>query len=303
MNWFFIALAAPLLWAVTNHFDKYLVFRFSKEIKFTSFIISSGFYFLIFAVFILLFKHSVLQVSVTEAVLMLVAGAFGIYYIFPYYIALSLDEASVVVPMYQMVPIIGFVLGFIFLKEHLTSTQIIAGLIIISGSLGLSLDFSQKIRLKGKVFLLMFASSLVISIEALIYKSVAVRVGYWTSIFWLQSGFAFFSLLLLIFRNNRVNFIQLVVRERPFFFGLIGIIEVFNTGAFLLFDYAYLLAPIALVQLVGSIQPLFVFLIGTMASFLAFRQVSENISVKFFAQKVIFICLILAGSYLLFRNL
>ena len=84
---------------------------------------------------------------------------------------------------------------------------------------------------------------------------------------------------------------------------IIGINEVLSTTAAFIFYYAYLFLPIAVVQLVGSVQPLFVLVIGIIASIFIPTVIYENLNRKFLAQKIIFIALILIGSYLLFNNL
>jgi hypothetical protein len=230
----------------------------------------------------------------------MLSGVLFAVYLFPYYKALSLEEASIVVPMFQMIPIIGFVLAFFFLGERLTSIQILAGLIIISASVGLSLDLTHKVRLKSKVFFLMFFSSLLVSVGVLIYKFVALRTSYWTAIFWQQSGIVILAVGFLCSRSLRENFVNMVLRQGRKFILLESINEMISQGASLIFDYVYLLVPIALVQLVGSIQPLFVLVIGILASIFAPKFASENLNKKFLAQKIIFVGIILTGSYLLF---
>lgn len=301
MNWFFIALIAPFLWAITNHIDKHLVDRYAKNVKFTSFIISAAIFILVVALVILLFDPTVLRIPLTLTLLAILAGGLFTAFMLPYYSALKLEEASIVVPMFQMIPILGFVLGYFLLNEHLSLVQIVAGFIIISGSFGLSLELGQKIRIKSRVFLLMFVASVLVSLGVFFYKFVAIRVGYWPAIFWQETGLVLSAVMLLLKKDYRINFLQLFsLRNRKFIF-LSGINETLALGGSLSINYVYLLAPIALVQLVASVQPLFVFMIGIVLSIFLPKFVFESISRKFLAQKIIFICLILVGSYLLFR--
>jgi len=68
----------------------------------------------------------------------------------------------------------------------------------------------------------------------------------------------------------------------------------------LVFAFSYLLAPIALVLLVDSFQPIFVLGIGIFLT-VFFPHVSvENIQAKHLWQKFIAICITGIGTYLLF---
>ncbi len=303
MHWFFIALISPFLWSISNHIDKYLIGGYLKKIKFTSFVITTSIFTAVFALGIFAFKPSVIHIQFDYFLLLILDGIFSAIYLFPYYQALVYEEASIVVPMFQMIPILGFILGFIFLGEHLKLEQILAGIIIISGALGLSLELNERIRLKSKVFFLMLVSSLIVSFGVLIYKFVALHTGFWTAIFWQQIGIVLTALSLMIVPDYRENFMEMVLRQNSTFLIWEGINEIVSQSAALIFGYSYLLAPIALVQLVGSVQPLFVLILGIGVSIFPAKFFPEDISRKFLIQKVMFICLILFGSYLLFRNL
>jgi len=216
---------------------------------------------------------------------------------------MSYEDTSIVVPMFQMVPLIGLILAFIFLHEHLKIIQIIGGLVIISGSLGLSLDLTKKIRLKSHVFFLMLLSSLLVSIDVILFKYVALRTTYWTAIFWGQVGWMISIGFLLTLKTYRENFINEVLKKEKKFIFLVAVSELLSIGAGWLFSYAYLLAPVAIVQFLGSLQALFVFIIGIIFSFLIPKLVKESLQSRMIGQKIIFIAVILFGSYLLYKNL
>jgi uncharacterized membrane protein len=303
MPWFIVALASPFLWAITNHIDKYVVAEYSKRIKFTSFVMLASLFICIPALGILIFKPEVIQLSLNNILLVVLGGLFFEYYLFPYYFALEEEEASIITPMFQMVPILSFIFGFLFLRERLETVQITAGVIIILGSIGLSLDLSAKIRLKAKVFFLLFLSSAMVSTGVLLYKFVAIQSDLFTALFWQEVGIIFAGLILFTIKKYRENFLQIFREGNTKFIGVMGINELLTWAAGLIFSYSYLLAPIALVQLVGSVQPLFVLVLGILGAVIMPRFTYENTGRKFLTQKIIFIVFILVGSYLLFSNL
>ncbi len=77
--------------------------------------------------------------------------------------------------------------------------------------------------------------------------------------------------------------------------------EVINIIAKIIFNYASLFAPLALVWIVGSTQPLIVLFMGTVLTLSLPRIFKEDISRKTLAQKFIFIVIILAGAFFINR--
>ncbi|TSC64542.1 MAG: hypothetical protein G01um101491_256, partial [Parcubacteria group bacterium Gr01-1014_91] len=138
MNWFLIALIAPILYSLANHTDKYLISRYVSGGSVGSLIIFSSL-FSVVALPVILFIHpSVFAISLIEGMVLAVNGMFLVTSILCYFYALHKDEASHVVPLYQTVPIFGFILGFFILGETVSAGQGVASIAIIVGSLVLS---------------------------------------------------------------------------------------------------------------------------------------------------------------------
>jgi hypothetical protein len=83
-------------------------------------------------------------------------------------------------------------------------------------------------------------------------------------------------------------------------FGLNLANEVINTIAVALVQYASLLAPIVLVMLVNSLQPIFVFLMGILLTLFLPKLSKENITKQVLLQKSAAIVIVLIGTYLLY---
>lgn len=120
MNWFLIALVAPALWSVSNHIDKYLVSKYFKGGGTGAMpIFSSGIGFLVLPV-ILVFHPEVLSFPIMQGLVVAFNGFIYIAALLPYIYALQRDEASIVVPLFQTIPVFGYILGYIFFGEQLT---------------------------------------------------------------------------------------------------------------------------------------------------------------------------------------
>ena len=186
------------------------------------------------------------------------------------------------------------------LNEALSGRQILAGLIILTASLGISIDPRSGIKIKKDVFVLMLLSSSLYAVGALIFKFGAVNSNYWAAIFWELVGMVATALFLLFFSRFRRQLVYLVNFQNKKFYTLTALNESIGMIAGLVLNYAYLLAPLALVQLVGALQPVFVLLLGILLTLFAPHWGREDLGKGFLLQKIFLILGILFGSYLLF---
>jgi len=301
MTWFFIALLAPALWAAVNHIDKFIVSKYFTGKGVGSLVIFTSLSSLIVSVLILIFDCRAINFPLTSAVVIAINGAVLVASYIPYLYALEKEEASWTSTLYQMIPVFGYILGLIFLKEGLSLIQLFASILILTGAAFISLDFSQKISFKWRPFWLMMLSSFMIAINAVVFKIIALDQSFWGKAFWEYFGGALFGLGLFIFiKLYREQFIETAKRARAFVFGLNIFSELLNIVAKLLANFASLLAPLALVWVVNGFQPLIVFIYGLILTIFFPWIGKENISKKSIFQKLIAIAIIFIGAYLLF---
>jgi drug/metabolite transporter (DMT)-like permease len=123
MQWFFIALAAPFLWALVNISDQYLVEKYSTGTRGSGgLVLFSSLMGVVVAAIISIFIQGVFAVPLLDKILLIIAGGTTIAWIILYLFTLEIEDVSVVVPWFLTVPIFGYVLGYIFLGEVLLST-------------------------------------------------------------------------------------------------------------------------------------------------------------------------------------
>lgn len=302
MNWFLIALLNPILHAFINHFDKYLLSKYIKGGTVGALILFSALFAVVALPVIFFINPQVLSsVSFWQGLILMLNGALLTVAILFYLYALDTDEASYVAPFFQLVPVFGFITGFLILGEVLTSQQVVAGLVILAGSFLLSLELNEgKTRIKKKMVLLMLGSSFFYAINAVIFKSIAVHQGFLDSLFWDMAGkFLFGVILYFAVASYRKEFIHLIkvsgkaVISLNVFNEIIGLI-----GEFALI-FAVLYAPVALVQSVSGMQPAFVLIIGVFLTVFFPKFAEESLTRKFLAQKILGIVIITIGVYLL----
>lgn len=301
MNWFLIALIPPALWSITNHIDKYLLAKFFKGGGVGALMVFSS----IIGVFLLpiiVFLHPEVMKLDSNSLLIALNGFLYILAVLPYFYALQKDEASITVPIFQLIPVFSYVLAYLVLGETLTKYQMLGGIFIVAGAIGISLDLSEKrkVKFKKEVFWLMFLSSLIFALNFLFFKFFAIQSDFWFTSFWEYVGFAIFATLLVVFvKPYREQFITVLKTNRIAVLGINGVNEVINIIAKIAFNFASLLAPVTMVWIVNGLQPFFVFLYGVLLT-LMFPHISqENISKRALYQKLLSIVVMFIGTYLI----
>ena len=75
---------------------------------------------------------------------MIVASLFYTIATVFYFKAIEKNDASLVVVMFQMIPVFSYILALILFKENLTIRQIVGSIIIILSAIIISFDFNEK---------------------------------------------------------------------------------------------------------------------------------------------------------------
>ena len=305
MNWFFIALGAPFLWAIANIADDYLVTNYSsREIKLSSgaLVLFSSLIGIFFAFIILIFTKGIFSISLRNIILLLVTGGLTVTWMLMYLYSLEIEDISTVVPWFMISPIFGYILGYIFLGEILTKNQMIGSIIILLGALIISLNFEKgKEMIKKKMILYMIFASLAIAISGIIFKYVTVESNFWISNFWEYFGLGIFGLIIYIFVPNyrkQFHFINKIGGKK--IFAVNTFVELISIAGNLLSNFALLLAPVSMVYLVSSFQPAIVLILSVLGTKFMPHIIDENISKKILIPKIIAIFMMIAGSIFLF---
>jgi drug/metabolite transporter (DMT)-like permease len=232
-------------------------------------------------------------------------GISGVLYMsamFFYLQALQSEEASVIAPFYQTSPLFGYGLGYLMLGETLTPTQLAGGVLIIAGALLVSLRPARsggKFRARAAGLMLICAFALALS--SLIFKVFAVHEQFWATTFWMFVGEAVFGAALLCITSFRREFLHLLRANTGPLLTINSANELINLGGGLGNRYALVLAPLSLVQAVGSTTTLFVFLFGIILTLLFPRLGRESLSSRELLQKGAAALLVAAGVALVSR--
>jgi len=302
MNWFLIALIPPAVWAATNHFDKYLLSKYFKGGGVGALMVFSSIVGLCLLPFIYLLHPEVISSFNSKFLLISFNGFFYVLALLPYFYALKKDETSVSAALFQMIPIFSYILAYVVLGETLRSSQLLGGLIVILGSVLITLDLTdhKKVKFKKEIFGLMVLSCLFFAVNFLFFKFYAIQYDFWVTSFWEYIGFAVFASLLLVFvAPYRKEFINVLKKNSLAVIAVNGVNEIINIVAKVSFNVASLLTPITLIWIVDGLQPFFIFIYGVLLTVFFPHLGKENISKKILAQKIVAILVMFVGVFLI----
>lgn len=302
MQWFFIALGAPFLWALVNISDQYLVEKYSTGKRGSGgLVLFSSLIGIVVAILIALFTDNLFSIPLFDKILLIIAGGISIAWIILYLFTLEIEDISAVVPWFLTIPIFSYALGYIFLGETLSSQQLVGSIIILLGVFLVSIDFSKNKKIKWLPAVYMLMACLLVSITGIIFKYVTVSENFWISSFWEYVGLGLFGILIYLFVPKYRNEFKLMNKQGgKKIFTLNTISEILNVVGNLLTTYAILLAPVALVSLVSSFQPAIVLFLTLLATKFFPNIAEENLNRKILLPKIVAIIITILGSVILF---
>jgi drug/metabolite transporter (DMT)-like permease len=302
MNWFLIALIGPFLYALTNHIDKILLDKYFKEGGVGTILLFSSLLSVFALPFFYFADRTVFSVSGIQILVLAIVGILNALVLFCYLIAIKSDEASVVVVFYQLVPVFGCILGYFILGEILTQIQLIAMATVITGAVIISfeIDDDNKYKLRKKIILPMLAAAFFWALGSVLFKYVAIDENVWRSLFWEHLMLVVVGIFIFIFiRKYRNNFLISIRKNTRTILSINFLNESLYIMGNIAFAYAYLLAPIGLVLLTESFQPIFTLIIGVILTIFLPKLSKEKIQAKHIWLKIIAISITGIGTYLL----
>lgn len=302
MTWFFVALIGTFFYACTNHLDKILLEKYFKGGVATLFLFSALFSVLALP-FLFLVDPSVFNVSFSNILVLVLVAIFHLLVLWFYLIALKHDEASIVIIFYQLVPVFAYILGYFILGETLTRLQLIAMLLVIFGTtiIAFEIDIDNKFKLRKKVIMPMIAAAFFWAAGGTVFKMVALEESVIRSLFWEHLMLVIAGVVIFIsVRSYRKDFLIAFKNSSKTILMFNFLNEALYVSGNIIFSFAYIIAPISLVLLIDSFQPIFVLIIGIVLTIFFKTVTVEKIQAKHIWQKILAIVLTGIGTYLLF---
>jgi drug/metabolite transporter (DMT)-like permease len=295
MSWFYLALLAPLLYAITVAFDDSLL-RFVYKSPYIATIMAGFFGTLpLVAVF---FK----PVSITTglALLALLSGFLTVIYIFFYFKSLALESPSVVIALFSLAPATIPILAHFLVQEDLRVVQLVGFVIIVLASMGMAAVDIKQFKF-SKALLPIGVAVIFMDAVALISKHVYQHAGFFSAYMYFCAGMGLSGLMFLLInlpdnKKNLASIQPMLKKVAPIFI----IAELFNLAAEFTLNLAVSKGPVSLVKAIEGIQPIFMLVLALMLYPIApkfFREAEEGgIMKKFLLMAVAVAGLVLIGA-------
>lgn len=298
-----ITIFASFLWALTNHIDKFMINGIDESassVK-TLLVFSTLVAGIIFTPIWLIVSNFSVAISNLSLISVLVAAIIYTFATYFYFTALSKNDASIVVVMFQLIPVFSYILALIFFNENLTIQQIVGSIIIILSAVIISFDFEEKNNnSKFQALLLMIFSSLLYAIYFILFD-VAIRdSSYNACAFWYQVGLLLIGIVLMCVKSFRATFIKAIKTNGKRYLSLNVTNEAINLWANLLVNFANITIPIAIANILNGFQGAFVFVLGVIGVKLLPKYFKEDLRRKIVIQKVGCIILSVVGLVVMF---
>lgn len=302
---FLTTLLAPAIWAASNHFNKYLLSRVMGGVGVGAIVIFAALVGVIVLPVALVLQQEAFTIGILQAVLIAFNGCLYLLALIPFLKALRISDASSVIPIFQLAPVISFVLARILLGEVLSQNQLLGGALVVSGALLISLEARSsaagtKLKLRADAFGLMLLSTSLYAVSFVLFKAFAVKAEFWTTTFWESFGFICYAMVLLTcVRSYRDDFLKIFPRNRRVT-GLVMINEVVNIVGKIVFNYFSLWVPLTLAWIGVSFQSVFVLIYSIALARLCPHISDEAVRGKQLLQKSVAIAIMVLGACIMY---
>jgi transporter family protein len=298
MSWILIAISAQLLYGASAFVDRFLIERHIKNFLFLT--ILGGL--LVFLLGIIITMVNGLMIfSPFNLALLLVSGIFYEIALLPYYKAISLEDASRVTPLFQMIPIFVLLFSILFLNEVPTINEFAGFILILIGGFMLSVEkLDLKIFRLRKFFWYMVLSSILYSLPGVMFKYVVIPGNFWGALSYefIGAGIGAGILMAWSYLSNG-NFFAEIPNIPKKVWGIICVNEGIYILARFFTYYAIMLGPVFLVAALGGSGPFFTFLYGLILSVWFPQIIKEDIRRPVIIMKLTAITLIFLGTLLI----
>jgi len=302
-NAIIITIFASFLWGITNHIDKFMINGVDdsgSSVK-TLLVFSTLVAGLVFTPLWLIINRFAVSISIISLISVFLSSVIYILATYLYFKALDNNDASIVVVMFQLIPVFSYIISLILFKENLTIQQIIGSIIIILSAVIISFDFKEKNnKSKIKALILMALSSLFFAIYFILFDLAIRNSSYNSCVFWYQLGFLLLGIILMCIKSFRTTFINAIKTNGKKYFSLNIINEIKNLIANLLVNFPNLTIPIALANVLNGFQGAFVFVLGILGVKILPKYFKEDLTKSIVVQKVSCIVLSVIGLIVMF---
>ena len=296
-NWFFLALLSPAIFTVNIFIDKYVLV--SKVKDYRGVVVYSAITGLTAGtLFWIMFKMPILPLF--DAFIILTTGILTIWGYYFYFKALSSSQTSYIIGLLQMIPVVTLIFSFVFLKETISSLQLLGFFLVLFSATALSYKKQKKkFKLDPSFYYILLADVFFAAGNVLI--KFATNTNSFTQIITYESwGIAIGGIILfLAVQPVRSAFLQTTKTAGKKVLGIMFLNETILIVAKAVTFLAISLGSVSLVTVLGGTQVFYGIILGIFLTIIAPHIFKENIKKKELTKKIIFMGILFVGIWLI----
>lgn len=303
--WIFYVIGAHLLNAFVFIIDKVLLGRVIKNPTVYAVIIGLMSAVVVLLIPVVKYNDPLLFQRFPPPMLLLedlASGAFLILALIAFFGALKRLEASRLIPFVgALIPLTTFIVSFQILGERLTSSEVVAFLLLVSGGVFITLDpHHPNTKSTWRGWILAIASVLLFTGSFVSMKHLFNQQFFWEAFIWSRLGSFLMAIIILMRSSLRKEIINTLKRlpsiQAAQFLGN----QALGAIGFILLSNAIKLAPsVTIVNALQGVQYVFVLLFVVIASARNPKLLKEHMTPMIILEKCIAIVLIAEGLILL----
>ena len=296
-----MAIIAVIFYAATNHIDKYLISKAVKNADYRSLILVSTIIaggvmatiYLFVCGFSINFDFQSIIILFINSTLYTIANIF-------WFKALDRDDTTIIVIMFQLIPVFMLFLSPIFLSgQDITLVQLIGGGIITLAAILITYEPTKKKFDKNKIITLALMSvvSILYALWFILERYVNQNHDFNQTTFWSNLTLFIVGIIILVsISSYRNSFQKMLKTNGTKVIGLNLINELLNSFGGVLSTFAGTTASVALVSFTTQgVQPFAVMTMGILLTKFLPKTEKENISRKVIIRRTVTIVLCLVG--------
>lgn len=258
MSWFYLALLAPLLYAIVNLFDDNLL----SFVYLSPYVacISAGLYgALPLLTRFFLPAHGLPLVLGTCAFL---AGVLTLCSMFFYFKSLQTEQPSVVVALFALAPATLPLFAHVVVGERLALPQIVGLTVVLAASLGLSVSNLRQWQV-SRALGLVLGAALLVDASSLLTKYAYQHADFYAAYLYFSAGMGMGGVVFLLLKwRDNVQAIRRIGKRIGRLLPVFIVAEGCGLAADFVLNLAISRGPVSLVRVIESSQPMFVLLIA-----------------------------------------
>ncbi len=298
MSWVFLAILSHFFWAIGDIGNKYFVeHRVKNPYVYLVWFTITGVIVLLAIPFINFYIPPI-------NILLYLTLASALYFFggLPYIKAMQMEEPTRISVWWSLIPVFSLIIGWIFLGEIFTQSQIVAFSLLVLGAFIVSAHARGKKLIFSKAVWYMVIACLAFALYAIIFRYCMRFTSFTNGFVWTHLIMFVFSFTLFIQKKFRLDFSYEIKRANTGLLFLILILAtVAHMGAFFN-QWALSLGSAALVFAFEGFQVLFVFIIASLLSIFLPSIIKEELDKRNLILKILALILMIAGILVLAFN-